>query len=391
MKVPFRDYHILEFLSLFEGSSKPLDLALSDYLKNHRSIGAHDRRMIGETLYGMVRWKSLIDYFCPSGDPLSRLSRYRSLSFELCLNDPSIPEPARLGVNEFLYGRLKDAYGIDQARSICRVLNTPAPTTVRANLIKTTREELLKIFQEKFEAFPCKDAEAGIQLKKREPLFSLPEFKAGFFEVQDEGSQRVASLVQAKPGDLIVDYCSGSGGKTLAFAPQMKGRGQIYLHDVRVRALQEARQRLKRAGIQNAQCLEPGHPQFKALAQKCDWVLADVPCSGTGTLRRNPDAKWKIDGAMLDRLTALQREIVKEALQFLKPGGRLVYATCSLLPEENQRQAEYFLAAHSLEMIGDPLFLLPEEGGADGFFAAVFKKKKGSDTINTTLPPAEHA
>lgn len=391
MKVPFRDYHILEFLKLFEGSSKPLDLALSDYLKTHKSIGAHDRRTIGETLYGMVRWKSLLDHFCPSGDPLSRLSRYRSLSFDECLKDPSIPEAARLGVNEFLYSRLQEAYGPERARSICRILNTPAPTTVRANLMKTTRDELLKIFQEKFEAFLCKDAEAGIQFKKREPLFSLPEFKAGLFEVQDEGSQRVAGLVQAKPGDLVIDYCSGSGGKTLAFAPRMKGRGQIYLHDVRVRVLQEARQRLRRAGIQNAQCLEPGHPQFKALRHKCDWVLADVPCSGTGTLRRNPDAKWKIDREMVVRLAALQREIVNEALSFLKPGGRFVYATCSLLPEENQNQAEYFLAAHALEMEGEPLFLLPEEGGADGFFAAVFKKKKGSDTINTTLPPAEHA
>ena len=109
MKIPFRDHHILEFLHLFEGSSKPLDLALSDYLKAHKSIGAHDRRMIGETLYGMVRWKSLIDHFCPSGDPLSRLSRYRSIAFESCLNDPSIPEAARLGVNEFLYSRLKEA------------------------------------------------------------------------------------------------------------------------------------------------------------------------------------------------------------------------------------------------------------------------------------------
>lgn len=391
MRLSFRDHHILTFLRLFSDSPKPLDLALSEYLKANKSIGAHDRREIGETLYGMFRWKSLLDHYCPSQDPLSRLSRFRNISFETVTQDPSIPEPARLGVNEFLFNRLEKAYGIEQARAICRVLNGTAPTTVRANLLKTTQESLLKIFQEQFEASLCENAPAGIQFKKRVPLFSLPEFKAGLFEVQDEGSQQVASLVQAKPGDLILDYCSGSGGKTLAFAPAMKGKGQIYLHDVRLRALQEARLRLRRAGIQNAQCLPPGHPQLKALLGKADWVLADVPCSGTGTLRRNPDAKWKIDEAMLQRLTALQREITKEALTYLKPGGRLVYATCSLLPEENQLQASYLLNTLPLEMEGEPFFLLPKEGGADGFFAAVFKKKKNSDSINTIYPLDGHA
>lgn len=367
MRLPFCDHHISAFLEGFAKSQKPLDLALNEYLRAHKSIGAHDRRTIGETLYGMVRWKTLIDYFCPTTHILDRLKAFRNISFEECLKNSAIPEPTRLGINEFLYGRFCEAFGLEKTRTLCRILTGSAPTTIRVNLLKTTREELLKTWEGKFECFPCAMASAGIYFHKRTPLFALPEFKAGLFEMQDEGSQLVANLVKAKPGDHVLDYCSGSGGKTLAFAPSMQGKGQIYLHDNRPWILNEARKRLKRAGVQNVQFLLP--------KKKMDWVLVDAPCSGTGTLRRNPDAKWKIDTPMIERLVEQQREIVKEALEHLKPTGRLVYATCSLLPEENERQVDYFLKTHSLILEGEPLFLLPQEGGMDGFFAAVFKKQ----------------
>ena len=147
----------------------------------------------------------------------------------------------------------------------------------------------------------------------------------------------------------------------------MQGKGQIYLHDNRPWILTEARKRLNRAGIQNV--------QFNLPKRKMDWVLVDAPCSGTGTLRRNPDAKWKIDAPMIERLVQQQREIFQEALEHLSPTGRIVYATCSLLPEENERQVDYFLKTHSLVLDGEPLTLLPQDGGMDGFFAAVFKKQ----------------
>lgn len=357
-------------------SKKPLDLLLSEYFKAHRSLGSTDRRTIGDAIYGMVRWKSLIDYACPSKFPLDRLDYYKKIDFYKTAKDPSIPEPIRLGMTEFLLERFTAAFGIEKTKELCRILNTSAPTTVRANLLKTSREELLTLWEKAFSVSPCLYAPAGIQFSKRAPLLSLPEFKEGLFEIQDEGSQIVSSLIKAVPGDLVLDYCSGSGGKTLAFASSMKGRGQIYLHDIRSSALSQAKKRLSRAGIQNCQCLPPGHPQLNLLKEKCNWVLADVPCSGTGTLRRNPDQKWAIDASMVNGLVETQREIVRNALMYLKPGGSFVYITCSLLAEENEKQVELFLKTYPIDLIDKPLSLLPKERGMDGFFAACFIKKQ---------------
>ncbi len=372
MRLGFCDHHISLILKRAATQNRPLDLTLSTYFKEHKSLGAHDRRVIGETLYQMVRWKSLVDHLCPSTNPLDQLRCFQKISLEECRQNPNIPEPIRLGLPPYLFERFCEAFGVEKARLLAHILNTQAPTTLRVNLLKTTPETLLERWAGKFETLRCKEAKAGIQLKKREPLFSLPEFKEGLFEVQDEGSQLVADLVEVKPGEHFLDYCSGSGGKTLAIAPKMEGKGQIYLYDTRAIALQEARKRLRRAGVQNVQFLLPKKP--------VDWLLADVPCSGTGTLRRNPDAKWKIDVEMVKRLIEEQRKIVKECLKFLKPGGKLVYATCSLLPEENESQVAHFLQSFPL-VLEKQLFFLPEEGGKDGFFAAVFKKQ---DLINSS-------
>jgi 16S rRNA C967 or C1407 C5-methylase (RsmB/RsmF family) len=288
------------------------------------------------------------------------------------VKEPSLPEHAKLGLSPFLYAQFLSIYG-SQTPSLAATLNSPATVTIRTNLIKTTREKLLSILEQQFSVQPSSQTETAILFSKREPLFALPEFKEGLFEVQDEGSQLIADLVQAKSGDRILDYCSGSGGKTLAIAPKMGGKGEIYLHDIRENTLKEASIRLRRAGIQNAQVLLAGHATLKKLLGKMDWVLADVPCSGTGTLRRNPDMKWKIDAAMVERLVLEQRAIFEQAVRYAKVGAYLIYATCSLLPQENEAQVQYFLS-HLPLTLEKELKILPKEGGCDGFYGVVFKK-----------------
>ena len=364
------DRHTNLFLQNLAESKKPLDLALSHYFRAHKNLGSTDRRKIGDAIYGQVRWKSLIDVFAPQ----DRLAFYRDLNWEQVFQDPAIPPFAKVGLSPFLYDRFYASFGPDKTNFLGKLLNEPAPTTVRVNLIKTTRGRLLELWKDKYAVSSTLVSSAGIRFQKREPLFALPEFKDGLFEMQDEGSQLVAAEIKAKPGETVLDYCSGSGGKTLAFAPSMQGKGQIHLHDIRPRALQQAKLRLRKAGIQNAQCLSPDHPQMSRLVGKCDWVLIDVPCTGTGTLRRNPDQKWKIDAEMLEELVREQRAIAESAVKYVKPGGRLVYATCSLLPEENNLQVEFFLKMYPLTLEKEPLFLFPEPQGMDGFFCAVFQK-----------------
>ena len=376
MRQTFCDHHISTFLARLEANSaKPLDLALSEYLRQHKSIGANDRRQIGETLFGMARWKSLLDHLCPEGSSIpQRLEMFKRTDWQRIENDPSIPEALRLGTTEFLFNKLVAAYGAEKAKELCKISLTPAPIAVRANTLKISRDDLLAKWEGKFNVSPSPNTPCGILFSKREALFALPEFKEGLFEMQDEGSQLVSALIQAEPGNHVLDYCSGSGGKTLAFAPSMKGKGQVYLHDIRPQALIQAKQRLNRAGIQNVQFLPPGHAKLPELKGKMDWVLADVPCSGTGTLRRNPEMKWKIDQPLIERLIEEQRQIFAQALIYVKPGGRIVYATCSILPEENQAQTEFFQFHHGLTLEKEPLTILPSTGGMDGFYAAVYRK-----------------
>jgi 16S rRNA C967 or C1407 C5-methylase (RsmB/RsmF family) len=372
----FCDTHTIAFLKSWDNSLKPLDLSLSDYFRSHKSLGSHDRKTIGEYVYALVRWQSLFEELDPSKNFSKRLHLLQQRPISEWTSIQTLSQPARLGLSPYLWNVLTENYGTETARLIADVFNAPGPVFVRANLLKTTREELLRLWNGKFSIRPSTRTAAAIVFAKREPLFALPEFKEGLFEVQDEGSQLIADLIDVKPGDRVLDYCGGSGGKTLAFAPRMKGKGEIYLHDIRKSALTEASRRFRRAGVQNVQIFSPEHPSLPKLAHKMDWVLVDVPCSGTGTLRRNPDMKWKIDEAMIVRLKEEQRTIFEKAFRFVKPGGRIVYATCSILPEENEDQVKYFLSKFPMTLEKEPLKLLPEADGPDGFYAAVFIKSK---------------
>jgi 16S rRNA (cytosine967-C5)-methyltransferase len=373
---PFRQHHLLEILCGYDEQHLPLDLCISNYFRSHSALGSKDRAHIAEMLYGLMRWQGLLDYLCEK--PVSwehRLDVYSRCNLTSFADKEEIPLHVRRSFPKVLFDLIVKSHGLEKGSELCRISNQPAPTTIRANLLKISREDLLQRWQEVYDIFPCKYAEAGITFRKKIHFFSLPEFKQGLFEVQDEGSQLIANLMQIEPGQLVMDYCSGSGGKTLAFAHKMKGTGQIFLHDVRPHVLEECRKRLRRAGIQNGQTALEGDPKLKKLKKRMDWVLVDAPCTGTGTMRRNPDMKWKFTSEMLFRLVGQQRTIFEKALSYLKPDGRIVYATCSILNEENQEQLAHFIKTYNLTVVGDVLQCFPSEKGMDGFFGVVLAFK----------------
>ena len=372
----FRENHLFNILDTFDSVRGPLDLFLRNYCRAHKALGPKDRRFISEAVYGITRWQGLIDHLCPTKPPTweKRYSIYKDFEPTQYLNDASIPPHIRVSFPQNFFQFLSDALGEEEALKFCLTCNAPAPTTIRANTLKISRDALLAKWKDLYEISPCKYSSAGIVFHKKINFFELTEFKEGLFEIQDEGSQLIADLVQASPQDRVLDYCSGSGGKALALAPRKQGKGQIYLHDIRPATLLEAKKRLKRAGIQNAQIVLPSdRPKKNELKGTVHWVLVDAPCSGTGTLRRNPDMKWKFDLSLVERLVQEQRTIFEEALKFMNPKGHIVYATCSVLPQENEEQIAFFQEKFNLKLVGEPFKCTPLPGEMDGFFGAVLK------------------
>jgi 16S rRNA C967 or C1407 C5-methylase (RsmB/RsmF family) len=373
-KVPYREHHLLTLLEAYSRQTLPLDLFISHYFRDHPSLGSKDRAFVADSVYALVRWQGLLDYLASSASWQDRYQTFLTIDFDQLQQREDIPLATHVSFPQDLFDFFVNSHGVEKARDLSLISNTPAPTTIRANTLKISRNELLNRWKGLYEISPTSLSKDGIIFHKKINFFQLPEFKEGLFEIQDEGSQLLAHLIRVQPGQQVLDYCAGSGGKTLAFAPLMQGKGQIYVHDIRLFALQEARKRLKRAGIQNHQILVPTSPQLTKLKKKMDWILVDAPCSGTGTLRRNPDMKWKFDPQMVERLVGQQRIIFEKALSFLHPDGHIVYATCSLLKEENQTQLEHFLSTYSLVMEGELFQTLPTRGGMDGFFGVVLKR-----------------
>lgn len=350
----------------------PLDVFLSQYFRAHKAVGSKDRRFICDTIYGMVRWSGLLDHLgkqTPSWE--SRYETFLHFNPSEHIYNKEIPPHVRVSFPKSFFQTLSDSLGENKALEFCSLSNLQAPTTLRANLLKTSREALLKKWKGLYSASAAAYSSTGIVFDQKINFFAMSEFKEGYFEIQDEGSQIIAQLVAAKPGEQVLDFCAGSGGKTLAFAPQMQTKGVIYLHDIRPHALAEAKKRLCRAGVQNAQIIQAQDLPSKNLKRRMDWVLVDAPCSGTGTLRRNPDMKWRFDPEKLPSLVEEQRMIFEEALKYLKPQGHIVYATCSVLPQENEDQIAYFVEQFKLKLVGEPFATFPRKGGMDGFFGAV--------------------
>jgi 16S rRNA (cytosine967-C5)-methyltransferase len=285
--------------------------------------------------------------------------------------------------------------GESEAEQLLEALNQPPPLTLRVNTLKAAREDCLRELRRRgYDCTPAQFSPDGIHLAKRTNLFGLDLFREGWFELQDEGSQLISLLLDPKPNWRVADVCAGGGGKTLHLAALMKNRGEIFAFDIVPQRLENLRKRARRCGIYNirVQLLQPDAVPA-ALLEKMDAILIDAPCSGSGVLRRNPDAKWKITPEMVQEMAAKQKQILNHYSTLLKPGGRLVYATCSLLAEENEEVVESFLAQqpefHRTDAVailqryqlahltgGSAIHLLPHRHGTDGFFAAVLEKSE---------------
>jgi 16S rRNA (cytosine967-C5)-methyltransferase len=330
------------------------------------------------------------------------------------------PDPARRlglshGLPDFLAARLIAIYG-EKAEALAEALSQRGPQTLRANSLKTTREKLLEILRkDEVAATPTANAPTGLTLARRINAFRRPEFSSGLFEVQDESSQLAAEAVAPPPGGLVVDFCAGAGGKTLAIGALMKNKGRLVALETQAFKLTELRKRIARAGLSNAQALAitdtTWPPEVEALKGKAHRVLVDVPCSGTGAFRRNPEGRWRLQADDLTRLPALQLSIARRAMALVAPGGRLIYATCSIMNEENEDVIERLLAggkeqAGAWELVlmkeilggkrakpicdagGKYLKLLPSVHGCDGFFAAVLRRKDlpAAAVVETATP-----
>jgi 16S rRNA (cytosine967-C5)-methyltransferase len=294
----------------------------------------------------------------------------------------NLPLLLRTNLPQWLLDKLVARYGEEEAIRIAEGLNRPAPLDLRVNVLKNSREEALaSLTQASIDCQPTPYAPLGIRLARKPALQNLSLFKEGAIEVQDEGSQLLAQLVGAKRGEMVVDFCAGAGGKTLALGAAMRNTGRLYAFDVAEKRLSKLKPRLARSGLSNVHPVVIAHEndiKVKRLAGKVDRVLVDAPCSGLGTLRRNPDMKWRHTQQSVDELNAKQHGILSGAARLVKPGGRLVYATCSILDEENEAVVAQFLSTHEDFPLqaGEYLRLFPHLHQTDGFFAAVLERKK---------------
>lgn len=403
----------LREILLFAG---PADSTLSRFFRDNPKLGSRERGAVAEAVYGLLRNKSVFTHFAESGygpamrrlallglsdavgiDSISGLTDEEAAWLQRVTGFDRNSLPARLRANlpDWLYERLLARHGEAETLVLADSLNTPAPLDLRVNTLKTSREDAIAALAvAPIVGEPTPFSPWGIRLVRKPVLQNLPLFKDGSIEVQDEGSQILALVVGARRGEMVVDFCAGAGGKTLALGAAMRNTGRLYAFDVSEKRLAKMKPRVARSGLSNVHPVQIAHEndaKVKRLAGKIDRVLVDAPCSGLGTLRRNPDVKWRQNPAGILEMNALQSAILAGAARLVKTGGRLVYATCSILEEENEAIVQGFLAAHPdfrlvpmkdimeenkipLEM-GDYLKLLPHVHHTDGFFAAALQRQ----------------
>lgn len=363
----FRESHLLSLLQSFQDSNLSLDRLMRNYFLKHKNLGSKDRRVISDSLYLIVRWKSFFHYFCKDKPESWRDILHISQQINPLTDVTPMPPWNKVSFPPWLYKKIITSLGTDLGINVCYTLNTQAPVTIRINPIKITREKFLALLGPNYNFQCCVYSSLGIHILQKISIQSIPLFKEGYFEVQDEGSQLMSALIQSNPGDVVLDYCAGSGGKSLAFGPRMKNQGKIYLHDTRQFMLSKAKKRLRKAGISNIEIFN------SSVNLEFDWIILDVPCSGTGTIRRHPELKWSLSEEKIEAYCNLQRTIFDTTWRYLKQNGKLVYITCSLLKEENEVQLAYFMKRYSIQIV-EKLTLLPARNSHDGFFGVVLKK-----------------
>jgi len=417
--------------------NSPADAKLGEFFRNHRELGTKERAFVAESVYGVLRRLRYLSTVAANDehDPddarkliLAWLLRVQGKSLRE-LDDilteqqkewaiaikakptDNLPLAVQADVRDWFWDKLVTQYGEAEALTICRSMFEQASLDLRVNTIKASREEVLAKMQAEN---TVKDnviattpySPIGIRMGAKLNISRHILFTEGKIEVQDEGSQLLSYLVSPKRGMMVADFCAGAGGKTLAIGALMKNTGRLYAFDVSEKRLHNLGQRLKRSGLSNlhAQVISSEQdPKLKRLNGKFDRVLVDAPCSGLGTLRRNPDLKWRQTEQDVLELTQKQTAILARAAKLTKAGGRLVYATCSLLRDENEAIVEAFiqanpdfslvpanevLAHHHIALDTGPyLKLLPHLHQTDGFFAAVFEKRAADSQVKTEVTP----
>lgn len=422
---------VSECITSWQHESKlPVDILLHRYFREHRFIGSKDRAYISELFYFIIRNLSTLEWWCMQrGDISARLLVIAALVFlknkksndmeslfsgerfapeklspdekafikhlsQQALLQEEMPDYVRFNVPQWMLDTIRQSLGNNWEKEI-RALSDEAPVDIRANTLLVTRDDLLALLtKEGFSVAPCPRSPVGIRMKKRAPIFTSNYFKQGFFEMQDEGSQLVSLLLDAQPGERVIDFCAGAGGKTLAIAAQMKNKGRILAWDTSQKRIDQMPERLRRAKVDNVQrhlLTSENDPFLRRHENSADAVIIDAPCTGSGTWRRNPDLKWRTTENDLAEIISVQKKILHHASRLVKQGGRLLYVTCSIYEQENEQQVEAFLS-HSKkfkvvtkskicfklfpEASGEDgmIHLTPHKDGTDGFFAALLHR-----------------
>ncbi|SNV50612.1 Ribosomal RNA small subunit methyltransferase B [Chryseobacterium taklimakanense] len=382
----------------FFEKNKYADKVIERLLKSHKKWGSEDRKTVSEIFYNIIRWKKRLEYYMGEGAKPGNIykmilayllwSKTKYKKFEEFegikiadilkkLEKNTVPSKAiQHSIPDWLAETLEKELGDNWEKEMI-ALNEQAPTVLRANTLKTTVRELMdELKEENVESFSLKQYPDAVQLEEKKNVFLTSAFKDGLFEVQDASSQKIGEMLDVQEGMRVVDACAGAGGKTLHLAALMKNKGQIIALDIYEWKLAELKRRAKRAGAHNIETRTiTDNKVIKRLQEKADRLLIDAPCSGLGVLKRNPDSKWKIDQEFIDRIKDEQQQILQDYSKILKKGGRMVYATCSILPSENNEQVEKFLKNNpDFKLLKDEK-IMPSEG-YDGFYMALIERLK---------------